>query len=137
MTSKFDPCKPKIDSSAAASISAAMTSLICSHWVHKTAVVCPTPTSNSGALRVQFPDTGAWRLGMGSLLAYSLASSTPNFLVEWHDSPGKVPRKVASSPSYNFHGALIVTNWRLTLLSFIDTIPRGYTGTLPSLLNSR
>jgi hypothetical protein len=25
------------------------------------------------ALRVQFPDTGAWRLGMGSLLAYSLA----------------------------------------------------------------
>jgi hypothetical protein len=73
MPSKFDPCKPKIDSSTAASISAAMSSHICSHWVHETGVVCPTPTSKSGYPKVQVPDAGAWFLGMVSLLAYSLA----------------------------------------------------------------
>ncbi|KAL5355562.1 hypothetical protein BJX96DRAFT_141494 [Aspergillus floccosus] len=66
------PCNVKVDSSAAASISASLTSAACSN-VLRTGVSCPTPTSQNSASVPQSPVTRVWILAIGGLLAYSLA----------------------------------------------------------------
>ncbi|GKZ25170.1 hypothetical protein AbraIFM66951_001135 [Aspergillus brasiliensis] len=66
------PCKVKIDSTAAASISAALTSTACD-WPFHTGLSCPTPSSKNLATSTQSPVGRLWILVIGMLLAYSLA----------------------------------------------------------------
>jgi hypothetical protein len=66
------PCKVKIDSTAAASISAALTSDACANPV-RTGLSCPTPSSKSVASVAQLPGGGPWILPIGMLVAYGLA----------------------------------------------------------------
>ncbi|GFF34785.1 hypothetical protein IFM58399_03992 [Aspergillus lentulus] len=68
-----NPCKVKIDSTAAASISAALASSACANPI-RTGLSCPTPSSESAASAAQSPVVGHWILAIGMLLAYSLAS---------------------------------------------------------------
>ncbi|GAQ09751.1 hypothetical protein ALT_7072 [Aspergillus lentulus] len=68
-----NPCKAKIDSTAAASISAALASSACANPI-RTGLSCPTPSSESAASAAQSPVVGHWILAIGMLLAYSLAS---------------------------------------------------------------
>lgn len=65
------PCNVKINSSAAASMSAAMTSTACA--VRRAGVTCPTPASKNAASKPNLNPGGAWILAMVSLLTYCLA----------------------------------------------------------------
>lgn len=66
------PCEVKIDSSAAASISAGVTASACANPLH-TGISCPSPSLGNAASRAQSPVSGAWILAIATLLAYSLA----------------------------------------------------------------
>ncbi|KAE8307530.1 hypothetical protein BDV41DRAFT_584409, partial [Aspergillus transmontanensis] len=66
------PCNVKMDSSAAASISGALTSTACAN-PFLTALSCPIPTSENAASIVQLPVGGLWTLAVGMLLAYAHA----------------------------------------------------------------
>lgn len=67
------PCKVKIDSPAAASISAALTSTACA-FPTRTGMSCPSPSTENAASTGQLPLGGAWILAITTtLLAYSLA----------------------------------------------------------------
>ncbi|KAE8344367.1 hypothetical protein BDV24DRAFT_127124 [Aspergillus arachidicola] len=66
------PCNVKIDSSAAASISAALTSTACANPL-RTGLTCPTPSSENAAPVGQSHVERPWILAMGLLLAYGLA----------------------------------------------------------------
>ncbi|KAL5045694.1 hypothetical protein BDW71DRAFT_198181 [Aspergillus fruticulosus] len=66
------PCKIKFDSTAAASISAALTSSACANPI-RTGLSCPTPSSESAASAAQLPVGGPLILAIGMLLTYGLA----------------------------------------------------------------
>ncbi|KAJ5542416.1 hypothetical protein N7461_008419 [Penicillium sp. DV-2018c] len=66
-----NPCNAKINSSAAASISAAMTSIACAR--DRPGVACPTPSSGNAASKAHLKMGGACVLTMAPLLTYSLA----------------------------------------------------------------
>lgn len=66
------PCNIKIDSAAAASISASLTVAACNNWF-RTGVSCPTPSSENAASMPRFPVTRAWILAVGTWLAYNIA----------------------------------------------------------------
>ncbi|KAH2540533.1 hypothetical protein KXW97_004426 [Aspergillus fumigatus] len=68
-----NPCKVKIDSTTAASISAALTSSACANPI-RTGLSCPTQSSENAASAAQLPVGGHWRLAIGMMLAYRLAS---------------------------------------------------------------
>ncbi|KAA8646828.1 uncharacterized protein ATNIH1004_005503 [Aspergillus tanneri] len=65
------PCEVKIDSTAAASISAALISDACANPV-RTGLSCPTPSSESATSVAQLPVGGPWILAIGMLVAYGL-----------------------------------------------------------------
>ncbi|KAE8143472.1 hypothetical protein BDV38DRAFT_277491 [Aspergillus pseudotamarii] len=65
------PCNVKIHSSAAASISAALTSTACANPL-RTGLSCPTPSSENAASMGQLPHERPWILAMGMLFAYGL-----------------------------------------------------------------
>lgn len=64
-------CNAKINSSAAASMSAAMTSIACAR--DRPGVTCPTPSPSSAASKAHLKMGGAWALATASLLIYCLA----------------------------------------------------------------
>ncbi|KAJ5922027.1 hypothetical protein N7516_009730 [Penicillium verrucosum] len=66
-----NPCNAKINSSAAASMSAAMTSIACAR--DRPGVTCPTPSSRNAASKTHLKMGGAWILATASLLTYCLA----------------------------------------------------------------
>ncbi|GKZ29773.1 hypothetical protein AbraIFM66950_006403 [Aspergillus brasiliensis] len=66
------PCQVKIDSTAAASISAALTATACRNPL-RTGLSCPTPSPKNLASSTQPPIGGLRILAMGLLLAYNLA----------------------------------------------------------------
>ncbi|OJJ66127.1 hypothetical protein ASPBRDRAFT_138688 [Aspergillus brasiliensis CBS 101740] len=66
------PCEVKIDSTAAASISAALTATACGNPL-RTGLSCPTPSSENMASARLLPVGGLRTLAMGMLLAYGLA----------------------------------------------------------------
>ncbi|PWY84445.1 hypothetical protein BO83DRAFT_352971 [Aspergillus eucalypticola CBS 122712] len=66
------PCQVKIDSTAAASISSALTSSACRNPL-RTGLSCPTPSPESKAPATQSPVGGLRILAMGMLLDYNLA----------------------------------------------------------------
>ncbi|CDM26433.1 unnamed protein product [Penicillium roqueforti FM164] len=58
-----------MDSPAAASISAALTSTAC--VVARTGVICSTPSPKNAASKAQLPIGGAWALVMSTILRVS------------------------------------------------------------------
>ncbi|KNG83666.1 hypothetical protein ANOM_007322 [Aspergillus nomiae NRRL 13137] len=67
------PCNVKIDSSAATSISAALTGTACANPLRRTGLSCPTPSSENAAPVGPSYVERPWILVMGLLLAYGLA----------------------------------------------------------------
>lgn len=68
------PCNVKIGSSAATSISAALTSTACANPL-RTGLNCPTPSPQNAASVAQLPVGRLWTLAIGMLLAYAHAWS--------------------------------------------------------------
>ncbi|KAF9890420.1 hypothetical protein FE257_006088 [Aspergillus nanangensis] len=66
-------CNAKMDSSAAASISAFLTSRACLAPMLYTGLSCPTPSTENAASRPQFSVTVAWVCAIALWLAYRLA----------------------------------------------------------------
>lgn len=64
-----NPCNVRMDSPAAASISAALTSTAC--VVARTGVICSTPSPKNAASKAQLPIGGAWALVMSTILRVS------------------------------------------------------------------
>jgi hypothetical protein len=66
-----NPCNIKIDSSAAAIMSADMTSTACERA--RTGITCPSPSPRNAAPKAHFPMGGVWILAMCTLLTYYFA----------------------------------------------------------------